>query len=172
MLREAPKPKEQSAPQDRRAFPRKRVLFSGVIADENGENLIDCFIRGLAASGAQVKAQRPLTLGALVYLMDTWNEAAHLATVVWTADRKAGLRFTHSYLLDVGLPAQFEFLKTLLIEAKLGQVRGLMSHGVSVKEAVRLVGMTERYLDQFSALARQDPKLRLLLHQARELLAN
>ena len=169
-LRVAAKEQSPSAP-DQRRFPRKRVLFSGVIADENGENPIDCTIRGLAASGAQVKAQCPLSVGALVYLVDTKNEAAHFAKVAWTMDRKAGLSFTRSYLLDIGLPAQFEFLKTLLIEAKLGQVRGLVRHGVSIEEALRLVGVTEGYLDQFTQLARRDAKLGLLLHQARQLLA-
>ena len=154
---------------DRRDTPRKRVLLSGVIADADGQNQVDTTIRDLTAKGAQVELPKTMARDSELYLVDTRNEVAHLATVAWSNSNRAGLSFVRSYSLELTLPPPLEFLGKLLIEAKLRQVRALIQRGVPAEEAARLVGVTETYLDRFVGLGRFDDKLGLLLHQARQL---
>ena len=154
---------------DDRKFPRKRVLFSGVITGPEAESPIDCSIRDISASGAQVQINRPLTLQSRLYLIDTRNEAAHLAAVAWVRDHRLGLSFVHSHLLYLGLAPKLQFLRTILVEAKLRQVRSLVKRGLSVKAATSLVGLTENYLDRLADLSRPDEETSLLLNQARRL---
>lgn len=155
---------------DSRKFPRKRVLFSGVITGPEAESPIDCTIRDISASGAQVQTKRTLTLRSRLYLIDTRNEAAHLAAVAWVRDHRLGLSFIHSHLLDVGLGPKLQFLRIVLVEAKLRQVRSLVKRSLSVEEATSLVGITENYLDHFADLSPRDEKTNFLLAQARRLL--
>ena len=155
------------SPVDQRQFPRKRVLFSGVITGPECETAIECIIRDISASGAQIQIKQAVTLQSPVYLIDTRNEAAHRATVAWAGDRRLGLSFAHSYLLDVGLANELQFLRTVLVEAKLAQVVRLMKCGLSVEKATSLVGVTEHYIDRFADLSQNDEKTALLLHQAR-----
>lgn len=136
---------------DRREFPRKRVLFSGVILGSDAQDPIDCYIRDISARGAQVQVSCPPTLRPQLYLIDTRNEAAHLTTVAWASEHRLGLSFIHSYLIDLGLASELQFLKTVLVEAKLRQVRSLIERGLAVEEAASLVGLTENYLDRFDA---------------------
>ena len=155
---------------DRRTFQRKRVLFSGVITGLEGKCPIDCTIRDISASGAQTQVSSPLPWPTPVYFVDTWNEAAHRCSIVWLKDGRLGLLFAHSYLLDVGLAPDLQFLRTVLLQAKLGQVRGLIRRGLPVEEASTLVGLSEQYLNQFSDVCRYDGKIVRLLDQARRLL--
>jgi len=156
---------------ERRRLPRKRVLLSGVVTDANGQNAIDCAIRDLSSRGAQVTLPKAMERGTELYLVDTRNEVAHLATVAWCNAGQTGLSFVRSYSLDLTLPPPLEFLGKLLIEAKLRQVRALMKRGVPMDEATRVVGVTENYLERFIELGRNDGKVTLLLHQARRLLS-
>ena len=162
----------QLAGLDLRKFPRKRVLFSGVITSPEAETPIDCTIRDISASGAQVQIKQPTTLRSRLYLVDTRNEAAHLASVAWVRGRQLGLSFVHSYLLNLGLATELQFLRTVLVEAKLRQVRSLVKRGLSVEEATSLVGVTENYLDRLADLSQGDEKTNLLLNQARRLLGS
>ena len=152
---------------DRRNFPRKRVLFSGVIIGPQSEARIDCIIRDISASGAQIQVKQAVTISSPVFLIDTRNEAAHRATVAWGATGRLGLSFSRSYLLDPGLASELQFLRTVLVEAKLEQVSRLMKCGLSVEEATSLVGVTEHYINRFADLSQNDEKTALLLHQAR-----
>ena len=154
---------------ERRLMSRKRVLLSGAIADANGENATDCTIRDMTARGAQVQLPRTLQLGAEVYLVDTRNEVAHLATVAWIKTDRTGLSFVRSYSLELTLPPPLEFLGRLLIEVKLRQVRALIERGVPVEEATRVVGLTEDYLERFGKRGLFSEKVALLLHQAKRL---
>jgi len=154
---------------DRRDTPRKRVLLSGVVADADGQNPVDTTIRDLTAKGAQVELPKTIARDSELYLVDTRNEVAHLATVAWSNSYRAGVSFVRSYSLELTLPPTLEFLGKLLIEAKLRQVRALMQRGVPVEEATRIVGVTENYLERFAALGRFDDRVGLLLHQARRL---
>jgi hypothetical protein len=154
---------------ERRHPPRKRVLLSGVVANVNGENAIDCTIRDINVRGAQVQLPTTLQLGDEVYLLNTRNEIAHLAKVAWINGDLTGLSFIRSYSLEVTMPPQLAFLGRLLIEAKLRQVLALTKLGVPVEDATRVVGVTEDYLERSGMRGLFDEKVALLLHQAKRL---
>jgi len=158
-----------SAPSERRAKPRARVRFSAVIVGENGENGIDCTIRDLSAKGAQVEFSSPFRHEAGVYLLDTYNEMVHLASVAWTDTDRAGLSFLRSYSLILTLPHRLEFLGRLLIEGKLRDVRTLIDHGVPIEEAMCIVGVSADYLARFGKSRDLDENIHPLLHQAMQL---
>jgi len=157
---------------ERRRLPRRKVLFSGVIADATGKDEIDCTIRDITVRGAQVQLSRTLTRDAEIFLVDTRSDIAHLASVAWVKADRAGLSFVRSYLLDGSLgslPPQLAFLRRLLIEARVRQVHALIRRGVPVEEATRFVGLGEECIERFAALGPLEDKLTLLLHQARRL---
>ena len=155
---------------EQRHLPRKGVLLSGVVADVNGENAIDCTIRDISVRGAQVQLPRALQLGDEVYLLNMRNEFAHLAKVARVNGDLTGLSFIRSYSLEVTTPPRLAFLGRLLIEAKLRQVRALIEFGVPVEAATCLVGLTEDYLERVGVRGLLDDKVALLLHQAKRLL--
>jgi hypothetical protein len=105
-----------------------------------------------------------------IYLVDTHNEMAHLATVVWVEDDRTGLSFVRSYSLTLTLPLRLAFLGKLLVHAKLRQVQALTQRGVSVEEATRVVGLSEAQLERVSKTGSVDEKAVLLLRQAKRLM--
>jgi PilZ domain len=158
-------------PAERRAKRRDRVRFSAVIVGENGGNGIDCTIRDLSANGAQVEFSGAFEHAGGVYLLDTYNEMVHLASVVWTDTDRVGLSFLRSYSLKLTLPHRLEFLGRLLIEGKLRDVRALVDRGVPVEEAMCIVGVTADYLARFGKQRDLDEAIHPLLHHAMQLLS-
>jgi len=154
---------------DQRKLSRKRVVLGGVIADPNGESAVDCTIRDINERGAQVESPRKLEQGDEVFLLNTRNENAHLATVAWVKGERSGLSFVRSYSLEAALPRQLEFLTRLFIEARFRQVQALIERGLPVEDAARLVGFTEDYLKRFVMRTGFDEKIELLIHQAQRL---
>jgi hypothetical protein len=155
---------------ERRHLRRRRVLLSGVVSDADGQSAIDCTIRDMSVRGAQVQLPRALQLDKEIYLVDTRNEIAYLAKVSWIEADRAGLSFVRSYELASDLPTQLRFLEKLLFDAKLRQVRALMRRGLPVEEAIRTVGLSEKYLERFDELGGIDKGASRLLHHAMRLL--
>jgi hypothetical protein len=159
---------------ERRHLPRKRVLLSGVIADRSGMNAVDCLIRDINVRGAQVQSPMKVQLGEELFLLNTRNETAHLATVAWIKRDRAGLSFVRSYALEGTLPPRLEFLWKLFLDAKFRQISALIERGVPVAEASSVVGLTEHYLERCVKRGafdeKVDEKVELLLHQAKNLL--
>ena len=104
---------------ERRRTPRKVVLSLGVIADANGENLVDCSILDISASGAMVTLSKVFEGDAELYLIDPINGLVHSATVIWKDGDRTGLSFIGSYSPKLNLPRRLTFLRKLLIDAKL-----------------------------------------------------
>jgi hypothetical protein len=155
---------------ERRRMQRKRVLLNAIIADENGEDAVACTILDASTAGASVQLSNwTLQQDAEIYLVDTSNEMAHLATVVWTDADRAGLSFVGSYSLTLTLPRRLEFLKRLLVEAKLRQVQAHVRRGVAVEEAARAIGLSEDFLERLGMGGIFEEKVDLLLHQAKRL---
>jgi len=170
MRRNSSEAKIRLVADEQRHLPRKRVLLSGVIADGSGMNAVDCVIRDINVRGAQVQSPMTLQLGKELFLLNTRNEIAHLATVAWIKSDRAGLSFVRSYSLEEALPSQLEFLWKLFLDAKFRQISALIERGVSVAEASSIVGLTEHYLERCVKRGAFDDKVELLLHQAKHLL--
>jgi hypothetical protein len=156
---------------ERRGLRRQRVLLSGVISEANGENAKDCVIRDLNRHGAQVECSKQFPVGAQLYLLDTHNGAAYIATVMWTDSIRTGLAFVRSYAMRSPLPAELAFLERLLLEAKLRQVSGLIGRGIPIKQAITTVGLTEDQLEEMAERAGCDEKFELVIRQAKRLLS-
>ena len=133
-----------AAQSERRHRRRKRVLLGGVVCDVYGETAIDCTIRGLSAGGAQVQLAETIQLDREICLVDTWKDWAYLAKVAWIKGDRAGLSFVRSYGLLPEPPAPLQFLKRVLLDAKLRQVRALVERGRSAEEATRMVGLKHK----------------------------
>jgi len=170
MRKDATKPRLAIVGKERRKLPRKRVLLGGVLVDPNGESATDCTIQDINVHGAKIESPRTLQLADKVYLLNTRNETAHLATVARIEGGKTGLSFIRSYSLEARLPAQLEFLVKLLLEAKLRAVNALIERGVPLADATSVVGLTEDYLDRFVVRGPLDKKVERLLHEAKRLL--
>src|SRR5262245_36745452 len=114
------------AADERRQLPRKGVLLAGVVADRTGKNAIDCTIRDINVHGAQIQSPKTLELGEELFLLNTRNEIAHLATVAWIKNDRTGLSFVRSYSLEETLPPHLEFLWKLFLDAKFRQIGTLI----------------------------------------------
>src|SRR5215467_10391785 len=152
MSRFATEVSQQKGVDERRNAIRKRVLLSGVVVHPSGNKVVDCAIRDLNVHGAQLRLPEKLPLGEEIYLLDIRNQAAYLASVVWSLEDRAGVNFVRGYALDAPLPPNLKFLGKSFLEAKLRQVRSLLKRGVSVEEATSIVGLTE---DHFKSLGEQ-----------------
>ena len=137
-----------AAQPERRHLRRRRVLLGGVICDAYGETVIDCTIRGLSGGGAQVQLAETLQLDKEIYLVDVWKDMAYLAKVAWIKADRAGLSFVRSYGLSPEPPAPLRFLKSVLLDAKLRQVRALVERGLSPEEATRMVGVKDKGIER------------------------
>jgi hypothetical protein len=128
--------------EERRAARRRRVLLFGRISDATGATLADCAISNLSSTGAQVRLYAARTLPRLVYLIDPKTNTAHLCEVTWQRDDRLGLCFQNTLDLDKEIDQRLRFLKTLLIEAKLKQVKLLEAKGFSLDHALEAIGAT------------------------------
>ena len=155
---------------EQRQMPREKVLLAGVIAERDGQNAIDCMIRDINVRGAQVQLSRSLAIGQELFLLNTRNEIAHLATVAWIKDDQTGLSFVRSYSLEGDLPPHLEFLWKLFLDAKFRQIGALVECGIPVAAASSVVGLTEDYLERCVTRGAFDQKNELLFHQAKRLL--
>jgi len=146
------------------------VLIRAIVADLNGENVSDCTIRDVSMGGAQISVSRNLQKGEQTYLVDAGNRAAHLAKVMWTSADRAGLSFSRSHAIGLGLSPQLKFLWRLLLEAKLSDVDRIVAAGISIGLAFKSVGLTNELLHQMARHAGGDDKFAQLLFHSRRLL--
>jgi PilZ domain-containing protein len=170
MSRKAPTAATGPESSEQRRLPRKAALLSGVLADLNGGETLDCAIQDINARGAAVGVSRKLPFGGQVYLLDTGNRFAHLARVVWCKGDRAGLMFVQSYAMGPGLPPRMRFLWRLLLEAKLRQADRAVAMGISAELALGTVGLTREHVHQMARYATADRRFQSLLHRVERLL--
>src|SRR5687768_15971375 len=129
--RKAPKAAVDPPSPDQRWLPRKDALLDGELADADGAAASECIIRNIHGLGASLSLERPLSLNAQVVLLDTSNEAAHVARVIWSKADRVGLSFIRSYAVGSRLPHRMRFVWRLLFEAKLRQLERAVTAGIS-----------------------------------------
>jgi hypothetical protein len=125
-----------SVTEDRRKWLRTRTLYGGTRTTVGGAPIVACTIRSISSFGAQVQLLSEHFLPDNFILVDEKNAAGNHATLVWRRSRLAGLRFGHSFPVDSTLPKGLEVLRTILEEAKLRQVAGLMGAGLTLENAL------------------------------------
>ena len=155
---------------DQRWLPRKDALLDGVLADADGAAATECIIQNIHGLGASLRVERTLSVSTQVVLLDTSNEAAHIARVIWSRAGRTGLSFTRSYAMGSRLPHRMKFLWQLLFEAKLRQVERAVAAGTPVDSAVGTIGLTKQYIRQMAPHAANDEQFQRLLLSAERLL--
>ena len=86
--------KEKPAPPplaERRAKPRKRVLFAGVLVYGEGHYAINCRIRDLTDTSARIALPSTQNLPEEFYFINMKEQSAHKARLVWRKKDDAGL---------------------------------------------------------------------------------
>ena len=86
--------KETPAPPplaERRAKPRKKVLFAGVIVYGEGRYSINCRIRDLTDTSARIALPATQNLPEEFYFINVKERSAHKARMVWRGKGDAGL---------------------------------------------------------------------------------
>ena len=95
----------QKEPSDKRRAARRRVLFSGVLVNEDGSSTIDCAIRDLSASGAKVRLAGSAPLPSDLWLIEVREGLAFRCTVAWRNLPELGLAFVRVHdLKDPATP--------------------------------------------------------------------
>ena len=90
---------------ERRASPRRRVLWGSKIAHLDGDYCVDCQIRDISATGARILLHDQQSIPKSVYLLDMQNRLAYEASVVWLKAPEFGLQFVKLYRFDELPPA-------------------------------------------------------------------
>jgi hypothetical protein len=136
---------------ERRKGERKRAFTAGLLVYGGGAFVLDCLIRDIGATGAQIRASTAQPMPNEGYLIDLKTWIGYQAHRVWYQSSLAGFAFEKEYQLSGALPANLEFLRSLFIEAQLRQVDHLTANGLYMHDALAKMGVTNatyfRWLD-------------------------
>jgi hypothetical protein len=116
---EAPTPAaaNDSKAGDKRRDRRRRVLFGGKIVFDQAARSIDCTIRDVSETGAQVRLAGFELLPETVHLIELRRGLAHEAKVAWVRPPHVGLLFLKSHPLAEAAPgSQLELMRRLWLE--------------------------------------------------------
>jgi len=144
---------------ERRKAERTRSLTAGLLAYGGGAFVLDCLIRDIGATGAQIRASAAQPMPNDAYLIDLKSWRGYQAHRVWYRASLAGFAFDQEYALSGTLPPNLEFLRSLFIEAQLRQVDFLTGQGLIMRDALTKMGVTNatyfRWLDSTKPGARR-----------------
>lgn len=126
-----------------RTLQRKREFAAGLLAKDGHSQPRNCLIRDVSPAGAQIRIAGIPPVPDEAYLINLRGRLAYHARAVWQRGSLTGLRFEKSYVINKLLPADLEFLRTLLIEANLHQAGQLISQGTELAAALRKCGVTQ-----------------------------
>jgi hypothetical protein len=154
---------------DRRRLPRKTTLLRAIIAGPRGEDASDCMILDLSAGGAQISVSKTPAIGTEICLLDTGNQLAYAAKVMWSKSDRCGLLFLETHTMGVGLPPHLTFLWKLCLETKLKEIDRDLARGVSARLAFLNAGLSEVDLYYMSQCANGDAQFERALSRAKSL---
>jgi hypothetical protein len=154
---------------ERRRPPRKDAFLSAILVDVDGKGSSDCVIRDITARGASISLCKTLPTGAQTILLDTGNQAAHFARVVWSNAGRCGLLFVRSYPMNRTLPPRLAFLWRLLLEANLQQAQRAVATGIPADTALASIGLSREHVHQIAQCAGAKRGVQQLLESARRL---
>jgi len=80
--------------QEHRIAPRHRTLKSGRISFADGNRAVECQIRNLSATGAQLVVPMTIILPRNFILVDMHGDTRRAAEYVWRRGDRMGVRFT------------------------------------------------------------------------------
>jgi hypothetical protein len=136
---------------ERRKAERKRSFSAGLLAYGGGAFVLNCLIRDIGETGAQIRMSKMQPLPMEAYLIDLRAWLGYQACRVWHRSSLAGFSFDQKFPLNETLPNNLEFLRTLFIDAQLREVERLTAQGIYLPEVLAKMSVTkatyERWLD-------------------------
>lgn len=81
---------------DRRTNPRERVIYGGVIATGTKDSKVDCVVRNLSGSGANIELVSSEKMPDRFSIAIPKTGRSFLAKIVWWRANRAGLEFQTS----------------------------------------------------------------------------
>src|SRR5258708_784878 len=154
---------------ERRRWPRKTTPSRAVIANADGKNAHDCVIIDISAGGAQISTSEKVPVDLQVYLLDTGNQVAYLAKILWSNATRSGLWFLGKQPIGRGMAPCLSFLWRLLLEAKLREVDRNLAEGVPKTLALAGAGLTPVHVHEMAQHTNGDRKFESALLRAMSL---
>ena len=103
-------------PSDLRRATRRRVLFSGVLVNDDGSSTLDCVIRDLSASGAKVRLAGSAPFPSELWLIEVREGLAFRCTVAWRNLPELGLAFLREHDLKTAATPELRMLHRIWAE--------------------------------------------------------
>jgi hypothetical protein len=97
---------------------RRRVLFTGIIADTTSRTGVRVTVRELSPGGAQIYLPSPDTMGSRPFLILARYGVAMTCRVVWRRAGRAGLQFQDRLDLNVPRDDDALWLQSLWLAAR------------------------------------------------------
>lgn len=85
---------------ERRAAPRRRVMFGSWLVTPDGNHVVQCQTRDFSATGARVALDDARAFAQGVCLLDMRNRLAYESRVAWQKSPEMGLEFLKVYRFD------------------------------------------------------------------------
>ncbi|MBI3700320.1 MAG: PilZ domain-containing protein [Afipia sp.] len=102
---------------DRRSDPRERVIYGGIIATDAKNAKIDCVVRNLSGSGANIELASSEKMPENFNIAIPKTGRSFLAKIVWWRANRAGLEF-QTTAAGSGNPVSFDLEERLRISEK------------------------------------------------------
>jgi PilZ domain len=98
---------------ERRARPRRKVLFGGVIVYDRGRGTFNCRIRDLTENGVKISISRTQTLPPDFYFISIRDQVAYKSRIAWRAGDEAGLTFETTHDLSTNTDPELAYLRQI-----------------------------------------------------------
>lgn len=85
---------------ERRAAPRRRVMFGAWLATTDGSHVVQCQTRDFSATGVRVALDDQHSIPATICFLDLRNRLAYESRVAWRQSAEMGLEFLKVYRFD------------------------------------------------------------------------
>jgi hypothetical protein len=121
--------------EERRVAPRRRVLKPARIVCNNGQRTIDCVIRNISETGAQIDTESTVDLPGSFWL-DCQDGRTRPVELVWQKSNLLGVRFADSQPRANGAPGHGTPSRSALIariddiERQLAELRAAITAGL------------------------------------------
>jgi hypothetical protein len=102
-----------------RKSPRKRDYAAALLIRDNHSQPVNCLIRDVSSSGAQVRLSAAQSVPEPGYLVSLKYRTVYHTHAVWRRGSLTGLSFDQQYRIEDELPSHLQFLQRLLVEVLL-----------------------------------------------------
>ena len=139
----------------RRTSRRRRLFQAAVLAEPAEHAPLDCLIRDIGASGAQLRLNPGQCVPRNAYLINLMSRMAYLTDRVWQRGTVAGVSFDGGGVLGPAWPSDLGFLDRHFVAGKLRQIALLSARGMELAAALKTGNISretyQRWLETFAS---------------------